>query len=738
MLGAGAAVWYAWPTSHPRKADKVAKKEPELKQPVFPIAPPRQEKPAKEPEKIAPERPKESEKEPPKPPVKEQPPSDPDTDAITKKVLSAINAQRRLARRPAVNQNPEHSRGCAEHALYLAKNAGQADLDPHEQVAEWPGATPAGSEAARTASVVWREPVEAINRYLAAPAHRALLLDPALTTIGVGHRRTAGGKWVCVFDFLRGSTKRTPGGGDSLLGVFYPVHRQKDVPLAFPGNEVPDPLPLAKIKLAGYPITATFFPAQAPVPASQAWLEDETGKDVPVWFSSPTQPANPSHMRNQQNTVCLIARSVLRPGMRYVVHVQANAAGGDWSRAWSFTTVSPAEVHRRIYERAVARLNAFRKSAGLKPVRLDLERSKACAAHAAYLARHLDQTPDVRINEERADLPGYTKEGEKVATHSLIRMGGGSTPIDAIDWLMASVLNRHFALNPFLKTAGLGTAIHGPRAGAVWVISIPFERVMVSDIPPPTLYPGADQTDVPLYYGREISGLIPGQPKGTAAGFAITANFLPSQRLANIEAVLADAGGKELECWRSTPQAPLAGAGKYNQILLIPKKPLAPKSVYTARIRAVVNDKPWTQTWRFTTIDMQLHQKEVATTLLDRVNRVRALAGLGKVTLNPALSKGCGQHANYISRNIEHPRVQGLGIHEEDASLPGFTQVGKKAGKASVIAIITNPLDSVDSWIGTLYHRIPLLDPRLKRLGYGQAQHPIRGWVTVLDSSSGK
>jgi uncharacterized protein YkwD len=538
-----------------------------------------------------------------------------------------------------------------------------------------------------------------------------------------------------VFDFLRGSSRRTPGTG-ALRGIIYPAHRQKDVPLFFPGNEVPDPLPKIKVKLAGYPVTVV-FPPRAPVPASQAWLEDETGKDVPVWFSSPTQPANDRFTRNQQNTVCLFARAVLRPGTRYVVHVQANAAGQEWSRAWSFTTVGPAEVHRRIYERALARLNSFRKSAGLKPVRLDLERSKACADHAAYLARHLEQTPDVRINEERSDLPGYTAAGEAVARRALIRLGGGFSPHDAIDWLLASVLNRHFALNPILETAAFGAAMHGPRAGAIWVINLPFEG-KVTTLPGPTLYPGPDQKDVPFYFGRDISSLVPSQPKGTVAGFAISANFFPSQRLSNIKAVLADATGKEIDCWLSTPKEPLAGAGRYNQVLLAPKKPLAPASNYTVRLHADVNGKPWTRTWSFTTIDMERHQKEVADLLIDRLNRVRALAGLGKVTLDPALSEGCGLHARYVSRNIDHPRVQGLGIHDEDPSLPGATPAGAKAGKAAVIATIPNPFDCVDSWMATLYHRIPLLDPRLKRLGYGQALHPTRGWLTVLDSSSGK
>ena len=269
--------------------------------------------------------------------------------AISERVLAAINAQRRVEGQPELTLHAEHSQGCREHAAYLMQNAGRPDLDPHDQEPALPGATTAGRHAARSSSVVWRDPIEAVNAWLVRPAHRALLLNPGLASVGLGFARGEAGKRVIVADLLRGApANRTPGDG-AACAVLYPVHRQQDVPLAFPGNEVPDPLPLAKSKVAGFPITAT-FPPQTVVPAAQGWLEDESGKDVPVWFSTPTQPANERFVRTQQNTVCLFARKVLPPGMRYVVHVQATIDGADWSRVWSFTTASPAEVHRLRYE----------------------------------------------------------------------------------------------------------------------------------------------------------------------------------------------------------------------------------------------------------------------------------------------------------------------------------------------------------------------------------------------------
>jgi uncharacterized protein YkwD len=654
-------------------------------------------------------------------------------EALTRRVLSAINAQRRLVGRDEVVLHAAHSSGCLAHATYLAKNAATENLDPHEEDPHLPGVTDAGRQTAPSASVAWREPVAAINGWLATPGHRALLLDASLKSVGFGFTRTATGEWVSVFDLLRGA-KGTPGTG-AARAVLYPAHRQQEVPLEFPGSEVPDPLPNAKNEPAGYPITAT-FPPSTKVPTAEAWLENEAGEEVAAWLSSPARPANERFTRSQRGTVCLFSRKLLEPGTRYVVYVQATAAGEDWSRVWSFTTVGPAEVRRRRYERAVARLNDFRRAAGLDPVDLDEKRSKACLAHADYLARNLDRAPGLRPEEELPDLPGYTREGSEIARASAPRIGGRAGPVDAIDWMMASILNRHLVLNPTAKTAALGAALHAPR-GWIWVLSLPPLR-REGDGPQAILYPGPGQKDVPLFFGREIGSLVPGESKGTVAGFAVTAGFFPKYSLTSVTATLKDESGKEVNCWLSTPQNPLKNVGSYRQILLVPKKALAPATKYTATFAAVVQGKKWQQRWSFTTMDPARYQEEVAGVLLESVNRARKLAGLGKVSLDASLTPGCAKHARYVVRNIDHPKVVGIGIHDEDPSLPGATPEGAKAGKAAVIAVISDPAESVDGWMATLYHRLSLLDPRLTRVGYGQAQHPLRGWVTVLDTGTGR
>src|SRR6185295_7298480 len=76
-----------------------------------------------------------------------------------------------------------------------------------------------------------------------------------------------------------------------------------------------------------------------------------------------------------------------------------------------------------------------------------------------------------------------------------------------------------------------------------------------------------------------------------------------------------------------------------------------------------------------------------AAKMLEVLNRIRRQADLTPVELDDVLSHGCRLHVKYLSLNAGRPEVQGLGAHEEDAKLPGFTALGAKAGKASDIAI---------------------------------------------------
>src|SRR5262249_6886699 len=98
----------------------------------------------------------------------------------------------------------------------------------------------------------------------------------------------------------------------------------------------------------------------------------------------------------------------------------------------------------------------------------------------------------------------------------------------------------------------------------------------------------------------------------------------------------------------------------------------------------------------------------------------------------------CLLHARYVAANAFHPAVRGLGVHNEDPTLPGATPEGARAGKAAVITDAGRPEDAPDGWMSTLFHRLPLLDPDLKRIGFAFARMPTRTGLSVRDAGGGK
>jgi hypothetical protein len=115
------------------------------------------------------------------------------------------------------------------------------------------------------------------------------------------------------------------------------------------------------------------------------------------------------------------------------------------------------------------------------------------------------------------------------------------------------------------------------------------------------------------------------------------------------------------------------------------------------------------------------------------LNQARADALLGQapeipiVTLDPELSAAAEAHARYLVLNPEQ-KQRWPDVHEEHAGEPGFSPEGSLAAARALIAFDGEPLQSVRAWLGTFYHRLPLLDPGLFGVGFGQSEE-----VVVLD-----
>lgn len=116
-----------------------------------------------------------------------------------------------------------------------------------------------------------------------------------------------------------------------------------------------------------------------------------------------------------------------------------------------------------------------------------------------------------------------------------------------------------------------------------------------------------------------------------------------------------------------------------------------------------------------------------------RLNHYRYLASAPPVELDYELSRGCQQHAQYMRLNGILLRDVGLAAHQESPSAPGYSMAGALAAANSVIYQGVVPVEAIDNWMNTLYHRLGLLDPNLQRIGFGSS-----GDIQVMDIEQGR
>ena len=107
------------------------------------------------------------------------------------------------------------------------------------------------------------------------------------------------------------------------------------------------------------------------------------------------------------------------------------------------------------------------------------------------------------------------------------------------------------------------------------------------------------------------------------------------------------------------------------------------------------------------------------------VNHYRQLAGLTPVKLDRQLSAGCMEHANYMVQNQGTDAMAGLNPHTQRSSLPGASAAGAACAKAADLFLGVSDLGvAIEEWMAGMYHRRPMLDPNLERIGIGYARLP--------------
>ncbi|MEI7684358.1 MAG: CAP domain-containing protein, partial [Planctomycetota bacterium] len=669
---------------------------------------------------------------PKKTPPPEAPPKTPEANVAPKvpveqqvaTLLARLNDMRKAAKLAPVVLDSDLSRGCQRHADYLAKNRNHPKLSGggfQDEDPALPGFHEEGRAAAEASVLAFAEPQAALDLWLGRVNSRPPLLHPDLQRIGVGAAQTARGEWMTVLDPTR---------GQAIAAVAFPAPDQKDVPLSFSGG------PEAEVD-SGFPISLQFALNKTPT-AVTAYVADDKGNRLPALVSTPEAPL-PNVRR--PGLIGIIPKQALAPKTTYRVHIAAQFAGVPFKKEWRFTTEDDGDDGAVQANKMLARLNNIRRQAGVPEVKLDEEISKGCRSHAKYLVVNA-RRPEIQgmgAHFEDDKLPGFSPEGLQAAKASVIAIGDYEPP-DALDGWMATLYHRVALLEPGLSRVGFGCA-RGTRLG--WITVLDFatgrergERSMA------VYWPVDAQTDVPLHFppGGETPNPIP-EDKTGRAGYPVTA-FYPF-KLPLVKAVgrLEDSKGQDVPCWFSSPEMhanPKFPNHQGTTVCLIAKEPLKPQETYRVTLTGMHVGDPFKKSWTFTTSKAGLEGNRAAQSAIERLNHIREKAGLPAVTLDPALAKGCQNHADYLARNGKL-RTATFNVIDEDPALPGFTPEGQQAARRSdVFMLAPNPTTQIDDLVGTLYRRSFVLDPRLRRVGLGCALEVGVGWINALDLNTGR
>jgi hypothetical protein len=112
---------------------------------------------------------------------------------------------------------------------------------------------------------------------------------------------------------------------------------------------------------------------------------------------------------------------------------------------------------------------------------------------------------------------------------------------------------------------------------------------------------------------------------------------------------------------------------------------------------------------------------------LKALNDYRELEKLDLVVNDPTYGKGDRAHAYYLVMNyktdIKNNANIGINFHMEDPKNKYYTYDGFVAGQASDVVSWQGEQtasEAIDGWILAVFHRFPLLNPQLHKVGYGE------------------
>lgn len=243
-------------------------------------------------------------------------------------------------------------------------------------------------------------------------------------------------------------------------------------------------------------------------------------------------------------------------------------------------------------------LNMYRKNAGLKPVKLNEELSRACYAHARYVVKNQTQKNNenlLNVHYEIDSLPYATPQGKKAGMRSCIAF---VKPAYAIQQFMNTFYHRMPLLNPNIAEAGIGYYTEGYYT--VCCVDMQSKYVWYNDTSTSVVvYPEPEALDITLYFQMEAPNPIPSHI--TTPGYPITIAFFRQPDIKNVKVKVTDKKGNPVECILSTPENPLTNFPQYHEVCIIPVNRLKYNERYTVDFSCTLGEKTFNKKWSFYT-----------------------------------------------------------------------------------------------------------------------------------------
>jgi tetratricopeptide (TPR) repeat protein len=252
--------------------------------------------------------------------------------------LASVNQYRKLAGLAAVTSSNVIHQSALAHAFYTFFNGASPsirDLGIHKEESGGQGyigdnvlarAQHYGYPQRSMAEVITHraDAASSVTDWIDSVYHRIPILRADLMELGFGDAYL-GPMTVQVMDmsYREVSTGRV---------ILYPAANQVNVPLAFNGNEIPDPAPNAAYPI-GYPVTAT-FDRNAKVTIGAFHLRDPSGADLPGISLPPSGET--------ENSFAFLANTPLQPGATYSADLTYTLNGVAGRKTWRFTTAAAA------------------------------------------------------------------------------------------------------------------------------------------------------------------------------------------------------------------------------------------------------------------------------------------------------------------------------------------------------------------------------------------------------------